>query len=440
MKRIFEKQLSEWDKEKKKPLMIIGVRQSGKTYLISKYCEKHYKNFIHINLFADDRLTHIFNENGEFKKRRELLCSVYNFSFDDKETILFVDEVQMCPKFIQDLKLFCENGINNIIVAGSLLGVTLKGMDESFPVGKVNLKNFYPMNFEEFLIATGNDRYIKMIKDSFENLSPFPLHEELMSLFRRYLFVGGMPEALKDYIDNNQDTSKMNKDIIKDIVESYKQDITKHVENIKDKIRVQNIYDNVIPQLMKENPKFMYAKFDNKDRKSDYISALDFLVSSHMILKCNQLNKIEYPIKAYQDDNNYKLFLSDIGILREMAGIEIVDVLMAGNYAYKGVLTENYVAEELLRMFGYLSYWTRKNDDNGNKAEVDFVIQIGTELIPIEVKSGRNQAQSLKIYNELFHPKYMLKIGDYNFGISDNLITIPLYATFLIKDVLEKRK
>lgn len=422
----------------KRPLVVLGVRQCGKSYIIDKFCKENFKKYVEINLLKDEKLINIYTNVNSYKNRKELLCTTYNLDFNDENTILFVDEAQLCPKFITDLKNFCEDGINNIILAGSLLTITLRDMEEPYPVGKTHLEHLYPMNFEEYLYAIGKENYISYIKDSFENNTACPLHEELMELFRKYLYVGGMPANLQNYLDTEKDISKMDKTILNDIKEEYRMDIVKHIKNDKDKLRAQNIYKNIAPQLMKENPKFMYAKFDNRERKADYISALDWLINSGMVIKCNQITNSLYPIKAYEDDNNYKLYLSDIGLLRDVINATSIDVLMEGDYPYKGVLTENYVALELLKQFGELFYWTKKNDGQGNKSEVDFIVQINDKIVPIEVKSNKNQAKSLKEYNDLFHPELMIKVGNYNFGYKDNIKTIPLYAVFLIKDLLVK--
>ena len=184
----------------------------------------------------------------------------------------------------------------------------------------------------------------------------------------------------------------------------------------------------------------MYAKFDKKNRKGDYISALDWLVTSRMVIKCNQITKPEYPIKAYNDDDNYKLFLSDVGILRSKVGVEAIDVLMDGDYSFKGVLNENYVAMELINQFENIYYWSRKGNENGSNAEVDFVIQLDDKVIPLEVKANNSKTQSLRIYNDLFHPYLMVKIGNTNFGKVDNIKTIPLYSVFLLKELLINNK
>ncbi len=438
MKRKFWKTLEEWDSStQKKPLIVIGARQIGKTYIIEEYCKKKYPNYCYINLFRDDRLIEIYDKFTNFDQRLEFLQQRYNINLRDKDTILFVDEVQECEAFIESLKLFNEDGINNIVCAGSLLGVKLKRLKKSFPVGKVHQEIMYPMDFEEFLIATGNERYIDNIKESFINNRECLFHKELLDLFNRYLYLGGMPEVIQNYIDNSQNLSMIDNTIINDIILGYMEDISKHNKEKQEVNRINAIYNNIPPQLLKENPKFMYSKFDKKERKGDYINALDWLTASRLVLKCNVINKPEYPIKLFSDDENYKLFLSDIGILRSLMDITVSDMFFQDNYQYKGIIAENYVATELQNMFGNIYYWSKKGNENNSKAEVDFVIQIKQNVIPIEVKAGDNiKSKSLDIYNKEYNPKLMIRISTKNFGIKGNLKSIPLYATFLIKDLL----
>ena len=284
MYRKFEEKLNNWKQaSNKRPLVVLGVRQAGKTYIINKFGHENYNKFVEINLLKDDRLIKIC-ENSTFKQRKELLCATYNIDFLDDGTLLFVDEAQLCPKFITDLKNYCEEGINNIIIAGSLLSITLTDMDEPYPVGKTHIEYLYPMNFEEYLYAINKDNYIPYIIKSFKNNEPCPMHDELMNLFRKYLFLGGMPAVLQNYIDNDMDISKMDNTILKDIKKEYQMDIVKHIKSKKDKLRAQNIYNSIPSQLMKENHKFMYAKMDSNERKSDYITALDWLVNSGMVI------------------------------------------------------------------------------------------------------------------------------------------------------------
>ena len=437
MKRKFYNILANWDKmEDKMPLMVVGARQVGKTYIINEYCQENYKNYCYINLFDDDRIIRYFSELDTFAKKVEMLEETYNINLKDKDTILFVDEVQESEKFIEALKLFCEQGYTNIICAGSLLGVKLKRLKASYPVGKVHEERMYPMDFEEYLWAIGKERYIKLIKESFNNNSKCFLHDELMDEFNRFLFLGGMPKIIQDYIDHNQKLSDRNKDLIKDIINSYILDMKKYTKDEKENIRIERIYNDIPRQLAKENQKFTYAKIDKHDnRKRDYVTALDWLISSLLVLPCYNVTIPKYPLKVYFDYDSYKLFLNDTGILCNLAGITSIDVLMNNDLEYKGVLVENYVATELMKMGFNIGYWSRKNDNSGG-AEVDFVIQYNSKIIPIEVKAGTDmKSKSLGVYNKMYKPELMVKISAKNFGLKDNLKTIPLYATFCLKDL-----
>ena len=437
MKRKFYDILANWDKmEDKMPLMVVGARQVGKTYIINEYCQNNYKNYCYINLFDDDRIIRYFSELDTFAKKVEMLEETYNINLKDKDTILFVDEVQESEKFIEALKLFCEQGYTNIICAGSLLGVKLKRLKASYPVGKVHEERMYPMDFEEYLWATGKERYIKLIKESFNSNSKCFLHDELMDEFNRFLFLGGMPKIIQDYIDHNQKLSEMNKDLIKDIINSYILDMKKYTKDDKENIRIERIYNDIPSQLAKENQKFVFAKIDKHDnRKRDYVPALDWLISSLLVLPCYNITLPKYPLKVYFDYDSYKLFLNDTGILCNLAGISSVDILMNNDLEYKGVLAENYVAIELMKMGYNLGYWSRKDNSSGI-SEVDFVIQMSDKIIPIEVKAGTDmKSKSLEVYNKMYKPELMIKISAKNFGLKDNLKTIPLYATFCLKDL-----
>ena len=437
MKRKFYNILANWDKmEDKMPLMVVGARQVGKTYIINEYCQENYKNYCYINLFDDDRIIRYFSELDTFAKKVEMLEETYNINLKDKDTILFVDEVQESEKFIESLKLFCEQGYTNIICAGSLLGVKLKRLSASYPVGKVHEERMYPMDFEEYLWATGKERYIKFIKKSFEDNSKCFLHDELMNEFNRFLFLGGMPKIIQDYIDHNQKLSEMNKDLIKDIINSYILDMKRFNTNKKENIRIEKVYNNIPIQLANKNQKFFFSKLDKHDnRKRDYVTALDWLISSLLVLPCYNITLPKYPLKVYFDYDSYKLFLNDTGILCNLAGISSVDILMNNDLEYKGVLTENYVATELMKMGFNIGYWSRKNEDKAT-SEVDFVIQKDNKIIPIEVKAGTDmKSKSLEVYNKMYKPELMIKISAKNFGSKDNLKTIPLYATFCLKDL-----
>ena len=438
MQRLFYKELENWYKNSRRyPMLVVGARQVGKTYIITKFCKDYFKNVISINLMKDKDLINIFKEDYSFENKVALFETVLGQKISGEDTVLFVDEVQESEDFIESLKFFNESDETyNIICAGSLLGVTLSRFTKSFPVGKVIKKEMFPLNFEEFLMATNNERYIPLIKKSYETNEklPYIIHETLLNLFHIYLFLGGMPEVIQDYINNNGDLVKTNKDIIEKIVNSYINDMGKYVRTSKESLRIKAIYSDIPSQLAKENQKFIFANLETKDsRKRDYITAIDWLINSKLVLKCNMLTTPLFPINGYVDKDSYKLYLNDPGIMNYFLKVPSSAFLLDMDYSYKGVVTENYVASELSKNNNKLFYWSRKGKNKGN-AEIDFILQQDIDVIPIEVKSSNNvQAKSLNVYVETFKPKYAIRISSKNFGFENNIKSIPLYAVFCIK-------
>lgn len=438
MQRLFYKELENWYKNSRRyPMLVVGARQVGKTYIITKFCKDYFKNVISINLMKDKDLINIFKEDYSFENKVALFETVLGQKISGEDTVLFVDEVQESEDFIESLKFFNESDETyNIICAGSLLGVTLSRFTKSFPVGKVIKKEMFPLNFEEFLMATNNERYIPLIKKSYETNEklPYIIHETLLHLFHIYLFLGGMPEVIQDYINNNGDLVKTNKDIIEKIVNSYINDMGKYVSTSKESLRIKAIYSDIPSQLAKENQKFIFANLETKDsRKRDYITAIDWLINSKLVLKCNMLTTPLFPINGYVDKDSYKLYLNDPGIMNYFLKVPSSAFLLDMDYSYKGVVTENYVASELSKNNNKLFYWSRKGKNKGN-AEIDFILQQDIDVIPIEVKSSNNvQAKSLNVYVETFKPKYAIRISSKNFGFENNIKSIPLYAVFCIK-------
>ena len=438
MQRLFYKELENWYKNSRRyPMLVVGARQVGKTYIITKFCKDYFKNVISINLMKDKDLINIFKEDYSFENKVALFETVLGQKISGEDTVLFVDEVQESEDFIESLKFFNESDETyNIICAGSLLGVTLSRFTKSFPVGKVIKKEMFPLNFEEFLIVTNNERYIPLIKKSYETNEklPYIIHETLLNLFHIYLFLGGMPEVIQDYINNNGDLVKTNKDIIEKIVNSYIDDMGKYVSTSKESLRIKAIYSDIPSQLAKENQKFIFANLETKDsRKRDYITAIDWLINSKLVLKCNMLTTPLFPINGYVDKDSYKLYLNDPGIMNYFLKVPASAFLLDMDYSYKGVVTENYVASELSKNNNKLFYWSRKGKNKGN-AEIDFILQQDIDVIPIEVKSSNNvQAKSLNVYVETFKPKYAIRISSKNFGFENNIKSIPLYAVFCIK-------
>lgn len=299
MKRKIYDELLEWKENgMQKPLMVIGARQIGKTYIIKEFCKEEFKNYIYINLFEQTEIIKIFDEEISTEEKFKRMKIYLDKDIDLKNTIIFFDEVQESEEIISSLKYFNESSEPyKIICAGSLLGVKLKRMKKAFPVGKVKIINMYPMDFEEFLLANGNEELINEIKKCYTNLEPMSdvLHRKALELYKLYLCIGGMPEAVKNLVTNNKDILKFDSTIISDIIESYLNDMTKYVENKAETVKIENIYKSVPAQLGNMSNKFQYGKIDSNARKRDYESSLNWLLSSTMVQKSNLLGKVEIP-------------------------------------------------------------------------------------------------------------------------------------------------
>ena len=299
MKRKIYDELLEWKENgMQKPLMVIGARQIGKTYIIKEFCKEKFKNYIYINLFEQTEIIKIFDEEISTEEKFKRMKIYLDKDIDLKNTIIFFDEVQESEEIISSLKYFNESSEPyKIICAGSLLGIKLKRMKKAFPVGKVKIINMYPMDFEEFLLANGNEELINEIKKCYTNLEPMSdvLHRKALELYKLYLCIGGMPEAVKNLVTNNKDILKFDSTIISDIIESYLNDMTKYVENKAETVKIENIYKSVPAQLGNMSNKFQYGKIDSNARKRDYESSLNWLLSSTMVQKSNLLGKVEIP-------------------------------------------------------------------------------------------------------------------------------------------------
>ena len=433
MERKIYSNLLEWKKNSiKTPLMIIGARQIGKTYIIKEFCQKEFEKNIYINLLDNPQIVDLFEQSIPTEEKFTKMQWILNTEIDLEKTIIFFDEIQLSEKLISNLKYFCESEKPfKIICAGSLLGVKINRFHSSFPVGKVKMEYMYPMDFEEFLMATSSQGLIDEIYKCYNNSIPMTsaLHEKLMGLYRMYLCVGGMPQAVQNIVDVNQNIFDFDKDIIRNIIESYLNDMNQYIFNNTEKSKIEAIYKSIPSQLGNVSNKFQYSKINSNARSRDYESAMQWLISSTMIYKCNLLKSIQIPPKAYADEEYFKLYLSDVGLLTSLLEIQYNDILLDNSFLYKGNIAENYVATQLVRNGLSLYYWKSNSD-----AEIDFILYNEDGLIPIEVKASDNiTSKSLNSYMKQYNPKYSIRISSKNFGFENNIKTVPLYATFLIK-------
>lgn len=437
MRRKIYNKLLEWknNDENKKPLMVLGVRQCGKTYVIKDFCKNEFENVCVINLLERDDIIELFSRPINSEEKYNILKTMLNYNIEDENTVLFIDEIQESEDLISQLKFFCENHNNvNIICAGSLLGVKLKRLKKSFPVGKVWMIDMFPMDFEEFLVANNRETFVDLLKDCFNNnkFLGSPLHEELLRYYRIYLLTGGMPEAIQNIVDANLDYVKYDTKILKNILASYYKDMRKHVKNEAEALKIERVYRTLPSQLMNASKKFQISNVDENGKMERYETAIDWLIGSNMIIKCECVSLPEIPLKGFVDNETFKFYLSDVGILCTILGLSVRDIVTDNISLYKGIIAENFVANHLLCNGFDLFYWK-----NTATAEVDFLLYTADGVIPVEVKAGENtQSKSLKVYMEKYDAKYAIRISTKDFGYDPKtkIKSVPLYATFLIKD------
>lgn len=423
--------LEEWKNSKyRKPLILQGVRQVGKTYSILEFGRTHYDNVAYFNFETNPKLNETFEENISPDYLLPILSHIAGQTIVSEKTLIVFDEVQLCERALTSLKYFCEDAPEyHIIVAGSLLGVAVNRAKFSFPVGKVDMKTLYPMDMEEFLIAMGEEELVQRIKQCFLTDTPMPsaLHDAAMQLYRKYLVVGGMPECVLqfaqtgDYIlvRHMQDT----------ILSSYLNDMSKY-NNLNEIKKTRLTYDNVTVQLSKRNTRFQYKLIKKGGRASEFENAIEWLCLSGIVSQVYKLEQVKKPLENYKDIDAFKIYVSDLGLLcakKDLAANDILYMVEDIN-DFKGGMTENYVNVQL-SMNGYRTYYW----ESERGAEIDFVIQREGKLIPIEVKSADNtRAKSLRIYMDKYKPEYAIKLSAKNFGFEDNKKTVPLYAAFCI--------
>lgn len=404
-------------------------KTNRKTYILENFCKNNYNNYIYINLDKEENIAEIFEHTIDPNILIEKIEIIKGININPEDTIIFLDEIQVSERAITSLKYFCEsNKPYKIVCAGSLFGVKINRFKSSFPVGKVNIKYLYPLDFEEYLIALGETNLIKEIKKHYTSNEPLmnPIHEKALDLYKKYLVIGGMPAIINDFINNDYNIAHVNFDLQEQIITSYLADMTKYTEN-SESIKNSQIYNSIPKCLARENNTFKYSIVDKDARKIRYESSLEWLLASNMILKCDLTEKNQSPLKAYTNPDKFKLYLSDIGLLRALSNIDYKEILLDKNEMFKGVIIENYIACLLYQKTKELYYY------NFDKYEIDFLIKIDGEIIPIEVKSGRKtNSKSLNEYIKKYNPKYSIRISTKNFGLENNIKSIPLYAVFCI--------
>lgn len=431
MQRAFENRLNLWLKQQRPlPLMLLGARQIGKTYLLQEFCEKNYEHQIYLNFAETSDYKHFFIPSlnaAEIVSRMELF---FNQRFDIEKTIFFFDEIQDCEEAIASLKYFAESKQNyRIVAAGSLLGVKINRMKTSFPVGKVQMEYLFPMDFEEFLWALGETMLADEIRHHFTNNEPFPaiVHEKALLLYRTYLCIGGMPANVLYYIENKKDILAFNRQISSDILSGYLADMAKYAGEIN-AVKIHNVFRSIPAQLAKENAKFTYKLIEHAGNSEKFRTAIDWLIQANMALQSVKIEKPQAPLIAYKSETNFKLYLSDVGLLTSLSQTKFNDIIQSQDLIYRGYLTENFVAQTLNTHRHNLYFW-----NSANRAEIDFVLDADNGIIPVEVKASDNvRSKSLGVYIEKYKPAYAIRISARNFGIAGGIKSVPLYAVHCI--------
>lgn len=431
MYRVAIEKLYKWkESNRRKPLIIEGARQVGKTWLMKEFGSEAYTNTVYINFDSNSRMAELFSSDLNTDRLIMGLELYAGHKIEADNTLLIFDEVQEVPRALSSLKYFYENAPQyHIVCAGSLLGIALHG-GTSFPVGKVDFLKLYPLSFKEFLMATGNERFAKLLnKQDYEMITSFK--QTYIDALKHYYFVGGMPEAVQSFAEN-KDFNEV-REIQKRILAAYEQDFSKHAPyEIVPKIRM--IWNSIPSQLAKENKKFIYGLVREGGRAKEYETAIMWLTDCGLVHKVSRVNAAGIPLKAYEDLRAFKLFVVDVGLLGCMTGLH-QRTLLDGNdlfTEFKGALTEQYVCQQLKTIEDLGVYYY--TNDRGS-CEMDFVIDNGEQIIPLEVKAEVNlKAKSLRTYREKFEPEISVRTSMSDYKNEDWLVNLPLYAVEEISD------
>ncbi|SES74631.1 hypothetical protein SAMN05216348_102177 [Olsenella sp. KH3B4] len=431
MKRNAMSALMGWkSRSSRKPLLVYGARQVGKSYLIKEFAKAEFDDYVFLDLERQAVAREVFDGDLDPNRVISNIEQVTNHRIDPHRTLIFFDEIQAAPRALAALKYICEELPDSYVVAaGSLLGVAVNRIGFSAPVGKVETLTLLPMTFDEWLEATGHGQMIKGISEAYARKAPYPLHEQALDFYRTYVLTGGMPEAVASYAEHGDfaDVSRIQRDIL----DLYVADMAKYAEPIET-ARIREAWLSVPAQLAKENHKFQYKVVRSGGRASQYSVALDWLETAGLVNRCVRISSGQVPLKMQEDRSSFKIYLADTGLLSAM--MEIPPAVMFDAAARKfldaGALTENYVAQNLVAGGFVPRYWT-----SGRTAEVDFVIEDGgAQAVPVEVKSSDNvRSRSLSVYREKYEPVRTLRLSTRNFGMSDGIESIPLYAAFCLK-------
>ena len=412
------------------PLILHGARQVGKTYSALTFGKTYYKNTVYFNMEDSREITSIFERDLNPDRIIRELSAKSGQAILKNDTLIIFDEIQACERALTSLKYFCEDAPEyHIIAAGSLLGAALNREKYSFPVGKVDMMTLYPLDFEEFLWATGNKNLCELIRDSYADFTPFSLHETAMDLYKTYLLVGGMPRVVSEYVDAKDFDFVISAQ--KALNDAYIADMAKYAAP-QETTRIMTAWASVPAQLAKENHKFQYKVIKTGARAYEFETSLNWLNTAGIINKCVRVSEGKMPLSAYADDSSFKVYMMDTGLLCSKFDIA-PGVVLNGPPSFdgfKGALAENYIMQTLVVKGFSPYYWS-----SPGKAELDFVFQNKQgQIIPLEAKSAENaKAKSLRNFISLYEPPYAIRVSTKNFGYENGIKSIPLYALFCLQ-------
>ena len=432
MKRFILSELIKWKESKyRKPLILKGARQIGKTYILKQFGEENYEGVAYFNFDHNEDLYNLFNITKDPKRILEQLSFIYGKAIKPEKTLIIFDEIQECPNALNSLKYFQEEANEyHLACAGSLLGIKLS--HTSFPVGKVDFLNMYPMAFSEFLIADDCENLVNYMK-SINTIETIPdiFFNQLNEKLKSYFIIGGMPEAVKMWV--NEKNMELVNSVQENILRAYESDFSKHTNN-KEANKISLIWNSIPSQLAKENKKFLYQTIKEGARAREYEDALNWLNDANLIYKVYNVTKTSFPLKAYNDLSSFKIYLNDVGLLRKMANLDS-KIIIEGDRLFeefKGSFTENYVLTTLCSMYENIpNYFTF------DRHEIDFVIQYKNKVIPIEVKANKSTNNiSLTRYNEKNDNDISIRFSMNNLAKNDKILNIPLFLIEYINNFI----
>lgn len=417
------------DSEERKPMVLKGARQVGKTWLMKEFGRNYYDNFVYFNFDEEDELKSIFETNKNPHRIIELLSMICGKKVEPGKTLIIFDEIQECPEALNTLKYFKEKANEyHVIAAGSLLG-TLLAKPKSYPVGMVNLLNIYPLTFDEFLEAVDSGLYAYYESIQKDQQIEEIFHNRLLEAYNYYLIIGGMPECVSSWIKYKNPARVLQ--IQRELVEVYENDFSMYNGKVSSG-RILMVFRSIVAQLAKPNEKFMYGAVREGGRARDFEEAIEWLVSAGMLNRVYNVSKMEHPLSAFDKLDQFKLFVFDTGLLKHMAGIDNSAILLKADYQFKGPLTENYILQQLRGQFEVEPrYYSDKN------SEIDFVLQNGMEIIPIEAKGGEDKpAPSFKRYIADHKPEHAFRFSKRGYCKDGDFTNLPLYLARKTRDLL----